>query len=283
MFKPMLAAAVELESLKYPVYCTPKYDGIRCVIRDGVALSRTLKPIPNIHIRGMLAHNLNNLDGELIIPHKSFNEIQSAVMSDDGIPEFEFVVFDIIGEGDYLTRINILSAMELPAFCKKVLPVEIHNQDALEDYERECVEDWEFEGIMIRSGKGPYKFGRSTVKQGYLLKFKRFQDDEAEIIGFVEMMHNTNEKKKDARGESKRSSKKEGMVPAGVLGAFTVRMASGAKFNVATGLNTQDRETYWQNREGLLGKFVKYRYQEEGAKNLPRFPVFLGIRHEDDM
>lgn len=49
---PMLATAVEnLDVLKYPVLVSPKLDGIRCLIIDGVAMSRSLKPIPNKHVQ----------------------------------------------------------------------------------------------------------------------------------------------------------------------------------------------------------------------------------------
>jgi len=268
--------------LKYPVYCSPKYDGIRCLIRNGSALSRKLKPIPNTYVSNLLSMCEDNLDGELIIPGKSFNEIQSAIMSEEGEPEkFEYHVFDIISDRPYLERIEILKNMNLPKFCKKVLPHKFENEEDMLEYERECVDDWEFEGIMIRSPTGPYKYGRSTVKQGYLLKLKRFEDAEATIVGFDEMMHNENEKIKDELGHSKRSSRKAGMVPAGVLGAFVVRDGE-REFRVSTGMTHVDRSTYWTNRHAMIGQLVKYRFQEFGAKNLPRFPVFLGIRHPDD-
>ena len=73
------------------------------------------------------------------------------------------------------------------------------------------------------------------------------------------------------------------MVPAGVLGAFTVEMPDGKQFKVSTGMTAEDRANYWENRESMLGQLVKYKFQEAGAKDLPRFPVFLGIRHPDDM
>lgn len=279
----MLASPIELDNIKYPVYCSPKYDGIRCVIREGIALSRKLKQIPNMYISEMLKKCPNDIDGEIIIPHANFNQIQSAVMSEDGEPtNFEFHVFDVISSKPYLERMETLKAMELPTFCKKVLPHKFDDEDDMLEYERECVDEWEFEGIMIRSPNGPYKFGRSTAKQGYLLKLKRFTDAEATIVGFEEMMHNENEKTKDELGHSKRSHKKAGMVPAGVLGSFVVKMDDGKQFKVSTGMTAEDRATYWQNRDTMLGKLVKYKFQEAGAKDLPRFPVFLGIRHPDD-
>ena len=284
MFQPMLASSIELSEVKYPVYCSPKYDGIRCIIRDGIAVSRKLKEIPNKYVSSWLKLCPSNLDGELILPNSSFNKIQSAFMSEEGEPiNFEFHVFDVILEKPYIQRMIELAEMELPAFCKKVLPVRMDNEEELSAYEQNCVEKLKFEGVMLRSRDGSYKFGRSTVKQGYLLKVKRFQDAEATIVGFEEMMHNENEKTKDELGHSKRSTKKEGMVPAGILGSFVVEMADGQRFNVSTGMTMEDRKIYWDSRSSMMGKLIKYKYQESGAKNLPRFPVFLGLRHTDDM
>jgi DNA ligase-1 len=282
-FKPMLASNVELESIRYPVYATPKYDGIRCVIRGGKALSRKLLPIPNLHVQNVLSKCPNNLDGELICHGKTFNQIQSEIMREDGEPKFTFYVFDIIDtKAPYLDRIEKLEDMELPSCCKKVIPSEIQNEDELLDAEREAVEEFDFEGLMIRSGDGPYKYGRATAKQGYLSKLKRFTDAEATIIGYEELQHNTNEQTRDALGHAKRSHKKEGMVPAGTLGAFIVRDGEQT-FKVATGLTAAERQEYWDKKEDMIGKLVKYKFQEAGAKDLPRFPTFLGIRHPDDL
>lgn len=279
----MLAEKVELAAVKYPVLCSPKLDGIRCIIRSGVALSRTLKEIPNRFVANLLRICPDNLDGELIIPHQTFNQIQSSIMSEDGEPNFEYHVFDIISDKPYNVRVTELSTMKLPVFCKKVLPHVFNNEDDLLEYERECVEDYDYEGIMLRSPTGPYKFGRSTLKQGYLLKLKRFEDAEAVVVEFEEMMHNENLLETDARGYAKRSSKKEGMVPAGILGAFVVRMPNGKTFNVSTGMTMEQRRDYWNTRDTLVGTLVKYKFQGVGTKGLPRFPVFLGFRHPDDL
>jgi hypothetical protein len=73
---------------------------------------------------------------------------------------------------------------------------------------------------MLRDPNGPYKFGRSTRKEGYLLKLKRFCDSEAEVIGVVELMHNGNEAKTNALGRTERSTRKAGKTGMGVLGAL---------------------------------------------------------------
>lgn len=54
--KPILAGEVtDPEKIKFPVYASPKYDGIRALVVDGLLVSRTLKPIPNHYIRSMLS------------------------------------------------------------------------------------------------------------------------------------------------------------------------------------------------------------------------------------
>jgi len=284
-FKPMLASPVELKLIKYPVLCTPKYDGIRCVIRDGQAVSRTLKPIPNVHIRKLLEACPSGLDGELILPDATFNATTSAVMNRKGEPAIKFYVFDVVSEKPYVERVATLKDMKLPSVCIKVLPASIKDETELLAYEKECIEQ-NYEGIMIRSPTGPYKFGRSTARQNWLTKLKRFTDAEATIVGFEELEHNENEKTTDALGHSKRSQKKEGKVLAGVLGAFVVQdEVDGEKrqFKVATGMNDEERAKYWAERPALMGKLVKYKFQESGGKDLPRFPVFLGIRSEEDI
>ena len=73
-FKPMLAAPVtDIELLNYPVLASPKLDGIRCVVIDGVAYSRSLKPIPNEEIQKFFSSGkYDGFDGELICgPHNA--------------------------------------------------------------------------------------------------------------------------------------------------------------------------------------------------------------------
>ena len=133
---------------------------------------------------------------------------------------------------------------------------------------------------------GPYKCGRSTNKEGYLLKLKRFSDSEAEIIGFEELMHNNNVKTKDNLGLSKRSTCQENLSGANTLGTLLVRdLYSNLEFRIGTGqgLDIDLRRAMWNNQSSYLGKIVKYKYFSVGVKDLPRHPVLLGFRHKDDM
>jgi len=139
-----------------------------------------------------------------------------------------------------------------------------------------------YEGGILRSFKGKYKQGRSTLKEGYLLKLKRFLDDEAVVIGFEERMQNNNVKEVDERGYSKRSSKKAGLVGADTLGSLIVQW-NGVTFNVGSGFDDAQRKEVWQNKDKYLGKLVTFKYQELTEYNIPRFPTFKGFRSEDDV
>ena len=91
----------DLDKLPYPVYMSPKYDGIRCFIKDGVAYSRTFKPLPNINIQTWAkthAKALEGMDGEIIVGKAWAEDVyrvtNSFVMSDDKQGEFFFFHFD---------------------------------------------------------------------------------------------------------------------------------------------------------------------------------------------
>lgn len=308
--RPLLAGTVKDTSvLKYPVLVGPKIDGIRCLVINGEAVSRKFKPIPNDFVRRWIEDNLpNNIDGELVIIGKTFNEIQSAIMSHDGEPDFTFLAFDFVHDGAtilsdpyqirlqhlyrwYSHRLKLLgyesNADALENNCEFANRVSIvgcqliNNEEELLELEQKWLAKG-FEGVMIRDPHGPYKCGRSTLREGYLLKLKRFMDAEARVIGFEERMMNENEQEIDELGYAKRSSKKEGLIPSNTMGSLIVEdEKTGVKFGIGSGFDDELRRNIWINRDKYYHKLVKYKYQEMG-KEAPRFPVFLGFRHEDD-
>ena len=46
-FRPLLAATVDLDKVKFPCYVSPKLDGIRVLGMSGKAMTRSLKEVPN--------------------------------------------------------------------------------------------------------------------------------------------------------------------------------------------------------------------------------------------
>lgn len=281
--------------INYPAYASPKLDGIRCVIKDGVALSRSLKPIPNKFIQEWVRDNgfLNGLDGELIVGNPCDQNVMqtttSGVMSREGEPDFKYHVFDYWSAPSekWEDRLkDILSAQEhgsLPSRCEVVPQVLVYNEEELLAYEKEVLAQG-YEGVMLRSVDGLYKYGRSTLKEGYLLKLKRFADGEAEIIGVEELQHNHNQARVGELGQTVRSSEKAGLVGGNTLGALVVKdLETGVTFNIGTGFTSALREELWAKRESLVGQIVKYKHFPTGVVEAPRFPVFLGFRDRIDM
>ena len=63
-FRVMLATDYDPEKLRFPVLASPKLDGIRAYVKDGVVLSRQNKPIPNDHVQSLFS-KYEHFDGEL--------------------------------------------------------------------------------------------------------------------------------------------------------------------------------------------------------------------------
>jgi DNA ligase-1 len=287
--KPMLAAPAG-ELIRLPALLSPKLDGIRCLIIDGVACGRSLKPLPNKYVQKLLGRpELNGLDGELIVGDPTAKDVfqvtSSGVMSIEGEPEAMFHVFDDFMEsGGFQRRLHTAQRrIKKARFCAPVDHHLVGSADQLNSWEEDYLA-MGYEGVMLRSLDGPYKHGRSTTKEGYLLKVKRFEDSEARIIGFSELMHNANEAKRNELGHLERSSHKAGKVGKQMLGALTVKdLKTGVEFDIGTGFTEDQRKLLWAMGNNLLGKVVKYKSQPTGVKEKPRFPVFLGFRDKVDM
>lgn len=282
-FKPMLAAEAVVESLTFPIYASPKLDGVRAIVRNGVVLSRSLKPIPNRHVQALFS-GFEGFDGELIVGDPTaqtvYRDTTSGVMSRDGEPDVTFYAFDRLADPSvgYDQRLNCLRRGERVEVLRQML---ILNTRDLFAYEESVIAQG-YEGLILRRPEAPYKFGRSTVAEGALLKLKRFSDAEFEVVGFEERMHNGNEATTDELGRTKRSSHKENKTGRGDLGALVVKMDSGTTFNVGTGFTDEDRAAIWQERDSFLGRIAKVKFFAGGVKDAPRFPVFLGWRDAID-
>jgi len=230
------------------------------------------------------------IDGELIYGdpgHKDcYRNTTSIVMSHDKpAAGVKFYAFDYFYNSPFSTReglvYNIVFDLDDPN-VEFVIQKSIQNEEQLLEYEAMCLEKGH-EGVMVRSLDGPYKQGRSSLKEGYLLKLKRFLDAEALIEDFYEEMENTNEAKTNALGRTERSTAKEGKVGKGTLGGFSVRdTKTGVEFEVGGGFTAEMRKDYWKIKKILVGKIIKYKYFPTGSKEKPRFPVFLGFRDERD-
>jgi DNA ligase-1 len=279
MFKPMLAKDADLNALRFPVLASAKLDGIRAIVRGGVVLSRSLKPIPSKLVQSKFGH-LEHYDGELIVGDPCsptvFRDTTSHVMSKDK-PAFDvtFHAFDHIEQPEqpYHTRAGRLSPGD-DVICHPQLPVS--DLDHLLEVETAALEQG-YEGLILRDPAARYKFGRSTTREGILLKVKRFVDAEARVIGFEERQHNGNAATVDHLGHTKRSSHQANKVGLGDLGAIVADF-QGVEIRIGSGFTAAEREEIWSARPAYLGKLVKFKYFPIGGKDKCRHPIFLGWR-----
>lgn len=305
IIRPMLGASLpenvtpeELDYLvPYPVLATIKFDGIRTQrINDIVYSGRDLKPLRNNYINQKIeAECIGELDGETVTYEDGvtdeFNTVQSKVMSINGEPDFKYHVFDCITTDlhrHYLDRIDDLEKMQLPVFCEKVIPTLITNVDELLEFEGKCLEHTEqnregHEGVMLRTIDSPYKCGRSTLKQFWLVKLVRYASSEAIVLDVYEQLTNTNEATLLNTGYTKRRKTIDGGIGNGKLGGFIVRDCySGEEFKVGCGKGMTDKMRYhlWETRDNVIGKMITYKYKPYGRKNAPRQPVWKGFRYD---
>jgi len=285
--KPMLSHTItDTSAVKYPVLVSQKLDGIRCLIIDGVAVSRNLKPIRNEFVQATIGlEQYNGLDGEIIVgcpfAKDCYRSTNSGVMSKDGEPDFTYHVFDRWdrpSEG-FADR---LAATQRGYKIQRVFHQWAYCESDLLRIEEELL-DKGAEGVMVRSLDGTYKYGRSTMKEGTLGKLKRFVDDEFVVIGFEERMHNGNEATTNALGHTERSMHVENMIGRGDLGALVLETYGGRRFTCGSGFSDPLRREIWDNKEKYVGRWVKVKHFPIGVKTLPRFPTFLGFRDENDI
>lgn len=287
--RPLLACKVtNITTLSYPLLATPKIDGIRALRLNNTLLSRSFKEIPNDYIRNYLTTQCpDGTDGELILLDASFHETQSGVMSEAGIPEFRYLVFDYCPHGleglPYESRLGLLQGIQLPDMVSRVPTTLIYEPEQLALYEEECLKaGWE--GVCLRVSSGTYKSGRSTLREHILLKLKRFEDAEAKVVGFQELERNGNVPTISELGLLKRSHAQSGKQPAQTLGALIVEdCRTGIRFNIGTGFTSKQREEFWNDQETLRGRLVTYKHQPYGRQDKPRIPVFKGFRNDLDL
>lgn len=284
---PLLAESLpdldHLKKLQYPLVGSPKLDGLRIIGRDGEPLTKKFELIPNLFTRKHFSkYKLHGIDGEYIVGSETaknvFNRSQSAAMTEEGTPSFKLHLFDCWENAEYAYSDRFLNKLvSLKLRSPRIVIHEfriLNNPEEVLAYEQEVV-DRGYEGLMIRSLKGRYKQGRSTVKEAIIFKVKRFKDIECKVLAFHEQQINNNKQTLNALGYAKRSSHKKNMVGAGTLGAMTVKDLSGTfaePFRVSGKTDVWNQDV-WDNQEKYKGNILIVKYQPAGVKDAPRFPV----------
>lgn len=195
------------------------------------------------------------LDGELWIARKQFQRTVGIVRRQDRSDhwkEVSYVAFDApASDGPFEARLAFVRdyvGRHLPPYLRA------HEHSACEGVEHlraelARIEALGGEGLMLRQPASTYEVGRSIT----LLKVKSFLDAEARVLEHL-----------PGAGRHK-----------GRLGALFVELADGTKFSVGTGFSDAQRQ-----QPPAVGSLIAFRYQELSEGGVPRFPSFLGVRHD---
>lgn len=195
------------------------------------------------------------LDGELWLDRKKFQRAVSIVRRQDKSEhwkEIRFLVFDAPALKEPFERrmqavADLLAGKKLP-YAAGHEHVRCRNTEHLKA-ELARVTGLGGEGLMLREPGSIYTAGRSST----LLKVKTFHDAEATVIGHL-----------PGAGKHK-----------GRLGALSVRLADGTEFSVGTGFSDRERDN-----PPAPGSIITFRYQELSEAGVPRFPSYIGVRHD---
>lgn len=283
--RPMLAVKVrEIAKLRLPLYVSPKLDGVRCLLYQGVFWSRTGKPIPNRALQDVASRHPDLfLDGELLCPRlvhqdrfEQYNTTISQVMSIEGGSQARYHVFDCY----HPLKSKHERYLELASLPAPFLRVEHLLCDTPEQitrlFEQHLAEG--YEGSMLACPQGLYKNGRSTLKEQLLLKLKIFEDAEFEIVAVNPLMKNLNVASLNELGYQVRSHAKDNKVAQETLGALVLKTAAGETFSCGTGFSQAQRDQLWDIRSQLVGQWATVHFFEMTSNDVPRFPVFKALR-----
>jgi DNA ligase-1 len=232
-------------------WMSEKLDGVRAYWDGEQFLSRlgNLFHVPDWFTAGLPGEPL---DGELWIARKAFQRTTSVVRRQDKSNHWRqvrFVVFDAPAHpGDFESRLAFFHdyiGRQKPPFAVAHPHEVCRDADHLRT-ELARVEGLGGEGLMLRQPRSEYEVGRSWT----LLKVKSFLDAEARVLAH-----------KPGAGRHK-----------GRLGALTVELEDGTRFDVGTGFSDAERTS-----PPPIGSLITFRYQELSEGGVPRFPAYKGL------
>lgn len=264
----------QLKSLNYPVYVSPKLDGIHFYHHNKKMNSRAFKALPNLELQTRFGNEniLKNIEGEITIGNPVaedvFKKTHSFVMSrhikEDMIDKVGLYIFDITDK-DNLTfhdRYKLLQSMadKFPEGVYLLEQTLVYSLEELLNFEKDALNKGA-EGIMIRNPLSLYKFGDSTLAEKEIVKLKRFKDSEAIIIDIYPMIGH----------------------PEKAGGVLVRDIKTKVEFGLGTGFTDEERKDIWRRHKAMIGKIVKYKYMKTSGYSKPRFPSFLGFRDPIDI
>ena len=293
---PMLAQKVKAKNIKFPLSAQRKFNGLRCMAIVGAdgdvsLMSRGGKEwnIPHIaELVGRLGVAGDIFDGEIYVHGLSLQVINSLVKNEakDARLALQYHLYDmprVAGDASlpWEQRWQILHDRHKEfwhgssrTFSKTDLTPRSHiqlaetrtvtSEDEIKAFEELSIAEG-YEGLILRLHGYPYAFGLERPK--WLMKWKRFQDNEFEVVDARSRLHDVN-----------------GSVMT-ILDVFVCRNdINEATFEVVPKGSLKQRATMWLEKDKYVGKKLIVRYLERSDAGLPQGnPVGIAFRLDEDV
>lgn len=311
--KPMLASDWEEAKVRFPLIAQPKIDGVRALNMTGKLTGRSLKQFKNKHVTTQFSHSLLvGFDGEMAANSEVHPDLcrmtSSALGTIAGQPYILWWLFDYVASDTrdmgYTDRlVHLVQAVDLVREQRpdlwnhlRLMPSKrCTTMEELIEYDTWLLLQG-YEGTIVRDPEGGHKQGRSTVREGGLLRIKRFVEFEYTVHTIIEGEENLNEAQINELGQTFRSSHRENKVANGMVGAMlgnvtkdvvidgAVLFAAGQEVRVGAGCLSHDqRREYFLRQDEFKSMVHKAKFFPKGIKDKPRFPTWQGFRMAEDM
>lgn len=306
IYNPMLAANVKPEDVQIGSMLSIKLEGVRGQCYATGLLTRQLKPFPTrqlyermCEVEHFCAMYKICLEGEFYVHGWPFDRIQSATRAEDNSDALllEFHAFDCFVESKpdatfkerykyYTWAVDTLRSLGHD-FIHAVEQVEVSSTEQVIATYEQAIENG-YEGIVVK-GDAPYKFGRSTLKQGFFLRSKPDDPFDGVIIDIVERQNNLLESEINELGYQFKRQDKDAKAGAGIAQTAIVycpALEDICRVSLTKGLQDyQDtsagpsRQRFWEERESFIGQAIKFTgIPVKGQK--PRSPRYHSLRYD---
>lgn len=276
---------------KYPYIVMPKLDGVRAIIKDGLAITKHGNHLRNRHIKQLLENDLPKgfeFEGELMCydvetgETLSFHEIMAITCSYYPKKEyfFKYHIWDVILHEPFDVRLkNIMRFKDEFPDWVEIVPFEIaNNKEEVLAFNKKSKQKHP-EGIVLRTHDAPYKYGRSAGSENWFIKWKEREESDGIVVGFTELMFNESDSEVNSIGYLQKAYKKAMLTHGDILGALYVKSPDFEKeYRVGTGYTLKQRIDFWKNKESILGKTVSVNHDGQNGHGSPKNVSFKGIR-----
>lgn len=297
MIRPTLAVSIDTEEQLAAVlkehgslFTSEKKDGIRAIVSSGVLMSRQNKPIPNMHVQKFFSGLPEGLDGELIFGidgydiHPPLEQINSVVTSRTAEwPKRWRPMYCVFDHQEHLTTERMPfhhRYSDIKSWCNKMrragvwfIPqFDLTTMFNIIEYFKAVIEAGG-EGICLRSPRSPYKKGRSTLRDGCLMRFKKLIKDQAVVIDSYPLERHVGSATVNSFGLAQRDSKLTNLLKDETqIGGLVCFHPLLGKFKVGSGFTAAQRKRF--AKEGSP-RHIVFEYRDLTHKGVPRNATFV--------